>query len=171
MGRVLSASASSQKLTAIAARVAAVGQNRVKPCVYFKSTAQIVSMQPAATRMSQSMLLSSLRIVPAFRQKGRAMIPSPSRSLSADAGLSALCKKIHAEQSRPGGLLPVPTNQILLSSYVRVPMPSASPWTSWTSPRVCGQRTVNLSCLLRSTCLPFSASLIQGAWFTRSKQA
>src|SRR5712664_1716442 len=57
-GSDLSASAISPKLSAIATRVAAVGQNRVSPSEYFRPNAQAISSNPAATNASHPLTVS-----------------------------------------------------------------------------------------------------------------
>src|SRR5258705_3095592 len=57
-GSDLSAMAISPKLSAIATRVAAVGQNRVSPSEYFRPNAQAISSNPAANNASHALTAS-----------------------------------------------------------------------------------------------------------------
>src|SRR5260370_22656261 len=57
-GSDLSATAINPKLSAIATRVAAVGQNRVRPSEYFRPNAQAISNNPAARSASHALTAS-----------------------------------------------------------------------------------------------------------------
>src|SRR3978361_2112924 len=62
-GSERNASVISPKLSAIATRVAAVGQNRVSPSEYFRPNAQAISSNPAASNASHA--LTALPVLPA----------------------------------------------------------------------------------------------------------
>ena len=57
-GSDFSAMAISPKLSAIAMRVAAVGQNRVRPSEYFRPNAHAISNSPAARSASHALTAS-----------------------------------------------------------------------------------------------------------------
>src|SRR5580704_16162028 len=70
-GSDLRASAINPKLSAIATRVAAVGQNLVRPSEYFKPRAQAISSNPAANNASHGLTVSSAPGAASARRIGR----------------------------------------------------------------------------------------------------